>query len=239
MPETEELRHETKTIPLPAGVDQVDIHLAMGIGKLYVQAGSEALLDAEFTYNVAAWQPQISLEHRDATAYLTVRQPRAHTTVGRRAENTWRIRLAGDVPMDLHVKSGVGNAELNLAKLPLRRLSTKLGVGEATLMLTDNPQLGSVHIDMGVGNLTVDLRGEWQHDVTADIHGGTGTLTLQLPTEIGVKVVASKGIGRLRCNGLHHQGGGVWVNPAYTETGTTLNVTIHAGVGQINLNVGG
>ena len=141
--------------------------------------------------------------------------------------------------MDLHVECGVGSAELNLARLPLRRLSTKLGVGEATLVLTDNPELETIHVDMGVGNVTVDLRDEWQHDVTADIHGGTGTLTLQLPTEVGVRVVASKGIGGLRCNGLYHQGGGVWVNAAYTEAGTTLNITVRAGVGQINLNVGG
>lgn len=141
--------------------------------------------------------------------------------------------------MDLHVECGVGSAELNLARLPLRRLSTKLGVGEATLVLTDNPELETIHVDMGIGNVTVDLRDEWQHDVTADIHGGTGMLTLQLPAEVGVRVAASRGIGDIHCNGLYHQGGGVWVNAAYTEVGTTLNITVRAGIGQINLNVGG
>ena len=100
----------------------------------------------------------------------------------------------------------------------------------------DSLALTGLNLEMGAGNLRVDLTGDYGQDINANIQGGVGEATVQLPSEVGVRVRAEGGLGKINAEGLRREGDS-YVNDAYGESDTTLNVDVQGGVGQINLEV--
>ena len=80
----------------------------------------------------------------------------------------------------------------------------------------------------------LDLVGQWDHDLDASIKGGVGEITVHLPSNVGVRVDASKGIGSIKAHGFMKEGGD-YVNEAYGKSGVTLSIDINAGIGEIRL----
>ncbi|MBI4166706.1 MAG: hypothetical protein HY508_13330 [Acidobacteria bacterium] len=124
------------------------------------------------------------------------------------------IRLRDDVPMDLEVKLGAGKSELNVGSLALRKLN----------------------VNVGVGDCTVDLAGDWKENLKASIKGGIGRATIRLPEDTGVRVRARGGIGEIR-RGPLVQKGDAFVNELYGKTSVTLDIDVEGGIGEINLEI--
>jgi hypothetical protein len=110
------------------------------------------------------------------------------------------------------VNSGAVHAQLDLGSLPLR----------------------DVQVDMGVGQLDLDLRGEPKHDYNVRVHGGVGEATVHLPSSAGVYAEASGGIGAIETPGLRKVEGH-WVNDAYDHSKVRIYVTVEGGIGAIKL----
>jgi len=81
----------------------------------------------------------------------------------------------------------------------------------------------------------LDLTGPRKQDLSADIQGGIGQARIRLPSNVGVRVQASGGIGSINVNGLTKQGD-EYVNAAYGKTAATVDLTVHGGIGEIDLN---
>src|SRR4051794_35424625 len=95
-------QHETKSIDLDKS-ERVRVNVAMGAGELNVRGGASQLMNADFSYNVAAWKPEV---HYDGggTASLRIDQPSAHgASMGGSAKNVWDLRFNNDVPLDMAV----------------------------------------------------------------------------------------------------------------------------------------
>ena len=101
------------------------------------------------------------MEYRDET--LVVREPETNGAPDLRGvggfRNEWDLHFNDTVPLDLHVAMGAGNGDLQLADLSLTGLAA----------------------DLGAGTYTIDLSGDWAHDVKATINAGAGTVNLRLP----------------------------------------------------------
>jgi hypothetical protein len=179
---------------------------------LTINSGSPNLLDAEFIYNVAKWQPEVAYEVLAGEGRLTVRQPDGslYGPTPRDTRNEWSLRFATDVPLDLRVKSGVGNSDLYLGGLNLERVA----------------------VEMGVGDLHLDLTGGWRQDVSIDLRGGIGKATVRLPRDVGVRVEARSGLGDIHTAGLTKQGD-FYVNEAYGRSPATLYISVRSGIGKI------
>ena len=91
-------------------------------------------------------------------------------------------------------------------------------------------------MDVGAGDATVDLNGDWEHDVEAYIQGGIGNTVLRLPKDIGVRVIVNKALGKVDANGLTRDGD-VYVNDAYGVSPVTVEINIQSGIGQTVLEV--
>ncbi len=87
---------------------------------------------------------------------------------------------------------------------------------------------------MGVGDLTVDLSSPSEQDLEVNIDGGIGSAKVYLPENIGVRVDVDKGIGSVHIRGLMKQGN-VYTNEAYGNTEATIDISIDAGIGSIDL----
>lgn len=209
-----ELQVESRSIEL-TDVESVMAEIRMGAGELRVSGGAAQLLEADFAYNVADWKPEVEYRIIGDRGRLTVRQPSGTGSTLGGARYEWDLRLNDDVPLELSVVLGAGRADLILGSLSLTNLDIKIGAGETIL----------------------DLTGDWKTDLSANIKGGVGRTTVRLPRDVGVRVDAKAGIGRINATGLKRDGG-AYVNDAYGESDVTLRIDIKGGVGEINLELG-
>jgi len=187
---------------------QVSVNLEMGAGNLKVGTGTSKLAQAYFTYNVPSWKPEV-----DYTAgELTIRQPGHSRSHFGNVKYEWDLRLGRQIPIDLKVHFGAGEAQLDLGSLDLR----------------------SVSVDMGVGKMQMDLRGDPTQDYDVHINGGVGEATVNLPTKAGVYATATGGIGEIRVRGMRKDGDH-WVNDAYENAKVKVRVDVKGGIGRIEL----
>jgi hypothetical protein len=186
----------------------VKVHLKMGAGTLRVGGGTEKLARADFEFNIPEWKPQVSY----AAGNLRISQPEgSHKTIGN-TKYDWDIRLTRDVPIEMNVNLGAGEAKLDIGSLSLRR----------------------VDIDMGVGEVQLDLRGKPKADYQVRIRGGVGEATVRLPVDVGVYAEARGGIGEISAPGMRHDGERYY-NDAYKKSPVTVRLDVQGGVGSIKL----
>jgi N-terminal domain of toast_rack, DUF2154/Cell wall-active antibiotics response 4TMS YvqF len=213
--EVGELRTETRSVEVE-GADSVRANVRIALGELDVGSGAgDRLMQADFAYNVAAWQPRVDYEVVGNSGELTVQQQGLDEGIPTTdVRNEWDLRLNEAVPVDLAVQMGGGVGNLDLDSLALRRLN----------------------LDVGAGATRVDLSGDWGQDVSAVVRGGAGQVTMLLPSRMGVRVNAGTRLGRINAEGLRKEGE-AFVNDAYGDSDATLEVDITGGAGQINLQV--
>ncbi len=112
------MRNESRSIQ-PEDARSVRAHLTMGAGELKVGGAADALMEGEFSYNVADWKSQIDYEVNDEKGELTVEQGSGDDgRLGGGARIEWDLRFYDDVPTDLLVEMGSGRAILTWTASP-------------------------------------------------------------------------------------------------------------------------
>ncbi|TDB37964.1 MAG: hypothetical protein D9V44_07910 [Actinobacteria bacterium] len=194
------------------GATKVNAQIDMGAGRLDIAAADTDLMKADFGYTDSGWEPEVSYDVSGATGELSVATPRdLRLNFGKDFRYEWTIGLTRDVPLDLAVNMGAGEATLDLAGLDIRDLQ----------------------VDVGAGDTTIDLSGEWANDLSGDINTGAGALKLRVPENVGVRIVGYKdGVGEYRADGFI-QDGDALVNPAYEDATVKFDLVLRRGVGEV------
>ncbi|MBI4890103.1 MAG: hypothetical protein HY821_05705 [Acidobacteria bacterium] len=195
-----------------AGAEQVRAEISMAAGELKVSGGAHEMMEAEFTTNLAEYNPEVRFDESGFRRKLTVEQRDGTTQIIGDLVNRWDVKLAGDLPLDLSVKCGAGESRLDLRELTLR----------------------SVEMNIGVGEVKADLRNNPKHDYDVAIRGGVGQATVIVPTEVGVVAEAAGGIGEINVRGMKRDGNR-WVNEAYGKSKVTIRLNVKGGIGQIDI----
>ncbi|MBN2389390.1 MAG: hypothetical protein JXR84_01620, partial [Anaerolineae bacterium] len=112
-----ELNKETQTVDA-GDAEQVRVYIKMGTGELKVNHGAEALMRANFTYNVADWEPQVDYTVTDGSGRLNIRQPSSEQISARSdIRYTWDLKFSEEIPLDMRIECGAGNGEIKLGQL--------------------------------------------------------------------------------------------------------------------------
>jgi hypothetical protein len=194
------------------GAESVRIELQLGSGELVIAGGASALLEADFSYNVPAWRPEVEYTVRDGRGLLTLRQPEGDNGASvRNARQRWELRLADRLPIELRIKVGAATVDLTSGDLALAALD----------------------IDTGAGSLRLDLSAT-RHPFDAALQGGVINTTLRLPATLGAHVAVRAPIATVNGGGLQRHEGG-YVNGTFGATGTPLRVRITGGVANVIL----
>jgi len=208
-----DIQEETRSIEAE-NVDTAEIELNLGAGEIRVQGGTTKLFEGIFTYNVEKWKPLMDYRTRGSKGVLNVSQGRTSGIPAGKGKNNWDIYLNEDIPLELVLDFGAGEGKLDLKGLNLK----------------------SLEIDMGVGDLTVDLAGSFSNNLDVIIDGGVGSATVYIPREVGVRIMADKGIGSIDARGLNKRGD-FYTNEVYGSTEFTINIEIETGIGSIELKL--
>src|ERR1700681_2000158 len=204
-------RHELKSVELDNS-EMARVELRMGAGNLNIKGGSPKLVKANFTYNVESWRPEFRYSNTGIHGDLVIEQPSHSGVHGGSTNYVWDLRFNDQKPVDLNIRFGAGEADLNLGGMSLRGLD----------------------VEMGVGELKLDLRGNPKRSYDVRIRGGVGEATVHLPKDVGIEADAQGGIGGISAPGLRKEEGR-YVNDAYSSAKTKIHLNIRGGVGAINL----
>ena len=197
---------ESRSVELDKS-ERVRAQLKMGAGELDVRGGAAKLLDADFTYNVPEWKPDL----RYTPGELVLEQP-GSTNSTSNTKNHWDLRFNDAVPLDLSVNFGAGEARLKAGTLNLRGLS----------------------VEIGAGKLTLDLRGKPAAGYSVHVSGGVGEAKIYLPKDVGISANVTGGLGEISATGLR-KNGDVYTNDANETAKVKIRLDIQGGVGSIKL----
>ena len=195
--------------------ESVTAEIIMGAGKLEVQSGTEALMEGEFYYSYRDYAPDITYRVRSSGSgdLLVEQDDGPNFRVQSNYKNEWKLVFNEEIPLDLDITLGAGESVLDLADL----------------------NLGSFSLKMGAGSSYVDLSGILNQDLVVNIQGGVGELTVLLPLDTNINAEVRGGLGEINIKGLDREGE-MFVS-MYSGSGPVLNITIEAGIGQLNLLV--
>jgi hypothetical protein len=210
-----ELRTESQSVKL-GKAKSVSVDMSMGAGVLRVRSGAADLMNGTFIYNVPAWKPRIEYHESGEHGRLTIEQPGGAHSQGGNTRYEWEVELNNRVPLEVHVEMGAGKSNLELGELSLTAL----------------------HVEMGAGDFTVDLAGNWKHDVDAHIEGGVGRATIKLPRSVGVRVTVEGALGSVSADGFKKVGS-AYANDEYGKSPVTVTVRVEGGIGKVALELSG
>lgn len=193
--------------------DNIRAEVRMAAGKLRIEGGGKGALDATFRYSENLGKPDVRYEQTGFRGRITVESQRKKVLSGD-VDNEWRLRFGDKLPIDFDVKLGAGESFVDLSALPVR----------------------NVEINMGVGELDLNLNGSYKRDVDVAVHGGVGEARIKLPKNVGVMVDAAGGIGEIDVNGLEKRDG-KYYNKIYDTARPVIRVRVRGGVGEIHLSV--
>lgn len=212
-----EMQTESKNVGLD-GAQTAKVDISMNSGQLTVRGGADGLMKAGFMYNVASWKPIVEYDVSNSEGDLKIAQPGDNQGLnisGDDARNEWTLNLNDEVPLDLTANMGAGVNDLELGSL----------------------SLNSLQLNMGAGESTINLDGNYKHDFTVTIRCGVGDTVVRLPQDVGVRVDVHNGMGGVSANGFN-QHGDAYENDAYGEADSTIHVAIEKGIGEVTLEMG-
>ncbi|WP_432352035.1 toast rack family protein [Sporosarcina sp. A2] len=185
-------------------------------GDLVLQGGSTNWLDAKFDAKKKRFLPNVKYDNKKDMGVLTVKQKSTIFGFNRsKRSNRWDIQLNNAIPIDLDVAMGVSKSILDLKGIQLNKLT----------------------IAGGVGDSTIDFGNEWKNDLQAEISIGVGKMTLLLPKQTGVKLIIDRGLGELEMKDFIPLGNNVYVNEAYENNETSIEMDVNIGIGNLNVEL--
>ncbi len=258
--EVGDLQEDEERVPL-GETASATVDVLFGTGELEISAGdTDDLFLGTFLYNVGEWEPRVSY----TDGRLTIQQGYDEEAWGWPGDegirNEWDLRFSPEAVLDMDIKAGAGQGELDLTGLQIEKLDVDLGAGDFTLSF-DEPNtaemsrftldVGAARLEIagvgnaspeemvvqgGAGEITLDLTGDWTRSADIEVTAGVGRLVLRLPEDVGVRVDVEGGLANVEASGLNRSGGD-YVNDAYDEVEIELDIVVTTGIGQVDLEV--
>ncbi len=251
--ETSETHELNINEPVPAGVEESEVKIEMGGGKLDISGGSDSLVEGTVVYNVADWQPSI----RALSDGVLITQ--SHTTnagiPNGKIKNNWSLKL-GNTPLALEVNAGAYQGTLDLSGLSLtnldisdgasqatvrfdqanpvvmHRLQYKTGASEVKLLGLGNANVDVINFESGAGSYTLDFSGELNRDISVKLSSGVSDVKIIVPTGAHTLVVINGGLTNVNVNGTWTIDGSRYESGS---EGPTITINVEMALGNLNL----
>ena len=202
----------------PGTVKEADIRISTSTGRLTVGTLADAGVLVAGSVRLAGNEEVIEeSSQEDGKAIYRLSSEGVGVVGVAGNESLWDLRINGEIPTNLEINTGAGEAELNLERARLTGLKVDLGIGATTITL---PRSGTF---------------------SGEISGGIGKLVIRVPASLAVRLHVDTGIGQVQVNGNFNQPGeNLYLSAATQESGERATLNISSGIGQVVIeNVAG
>lgn len=217
------------------GADSLRVRVNVTGGSLRVSPADDAeLYDYSMRYDAARYDVERRFDSASHTLSLRLdggRRPFRGSSGDKKEQTRLSLGLARGVPLDVALRLGAVEADLDLGGLavdqlnvesaasstglrfatpnPRRMRSLRFDVGAASIEATGVGNANVEHIDVecGAGALTLDFSGAWAADVDARLRVRLGAVTLRVPHDVGIRARVEVTIGTFEREGFREQDG--------------------------------
>jgi hypothetical protein len=186
------------------------VDIAFGVGTLRVSSISEGskLLEGtvqlhrgerlERDYDVSGDGVQLGL--RSSGSFVPL--------FGWQGNRMWALGLNRDVPMNLEIGVGVGDASIDLERMDLTALQVSSGVGRTVVTM---PREGSLQ---------------------ATVDAGVGEVVIWIPESMHARIEVDTGLGNVSVPSGYLRNSNVYTSPGYEQRGeNSLDLALEVGIG--------
>lgn len=237
------------------GEDALRVDVEYGAGRLRISpAKGESLYRATLRYDAEHFQPLSRYENGRLRIGIEGGSIRGRNSKPGQLD----LSLGEQVPLDLNLKFGAGEAEVELGGLRIRDAEFQTGASETRIRIsranpercrTANFEVGAaqfdvkglgnlncenIHVSGGVGEVTLDFTGELRGSSVAEIAMGLGSLTLRVPRGTAVSVRKKGVLASFDSEGLIKRGN-VYYSENYDKAKHKLTFDIDAALGSIRM----
>lgn len=249
------------------GEDALAVELSYAAGRLHVAPGTPATLyRMELRYDEESFAPVREFDAAAGTLRLGVRslgrERGMRVSLGdrRRGEepSTLDVTLTPAIPLDLTVRLGAAEAEVELGGLSIRSLSYRTGASQSRLSFgAPNPlacesmrlEAGAasfhvtglanancrrLEVNGGMGEVVLDFTGSWQGPLDASVRLSIGELTVRVPRDVGIAIRLSRFLASFEEAGFVKRGG-VFYSSNFDRARHRLQLDVNAAIGGINV----
>jgi len=193
------------------GAKELTARIDFPAGEFTLAGGGAKLLEGAFEFEHERFRPVLDLKRGGGAAELKVStKPGTGAGGGQRAR--WEVRLSDQVPVRLDFHMGAGQARLDAGTLLWRGLA----------------------INMGVGQLTLDLRGRPRSSYDVEVNGGVGEGRIHVPGS-GLHAEVRGGIGEIEVKGPLRKEGSHYYSADWHDAQHRVTLRVRGGIGKIEL----
>jgi len=199
------------------GARQASVELAFDVGTLKVSAlgASDYLMEGQ-AQNGPGETVQQSYTVKEAEGRLTLSQKRAPLFMpflaATHPDTRWNIRFSPALPLTLEIKTGAGEADLDLSGLNLTAFDLSAGVGQTRVVFPASSALRAI------------------------VQSGIGEVTLTIPPDLPARITVKSGLSSVRIPPRFSRDGDVYTTAGFSTTGPHLDLELTAGIGNVNVN---
>ncbi|MDX8361472.1 toast rack family protein [Cytobacillus sp. IB215316] len=200
---------------------KLEVLLYYGAGYLNVSNGAKGWAEGTFKYEDVEVKPDVSYDLIMDKGTITVKQPDKASILedfndfSGSQNNRWDIHLTDKIPMDLIINAGATYTELDLRGL----------------------QLNILNINSAIGELTIDLSGDWEKSFDVTLKKAMGSTKIYLPSDVGVKINSNKGFQSTNFKRLFSNTDDFYVNNTYENADVIVNINTILTTGDIEFIV--
>jgi hypothetical protein len=238
-----------------SGEELLRVDLEYGAGRLDVGPGATGMLyRTNLRYDAESFRPRVDY----ASNRLRVGIQGQDGKPRRPKSSHLDLRLGPDLPLDLELKFGAAEANLELGGLRIRKGEISTGASKTTLRISrpnlevcelfelhvgaakfhafglGNLNAERLDVEGGVGEVILDFTGAWRSDLRASVKMGLGSLTLQVPRGLGLRVSKEGFLAPFDSQELIKRGNAFY-SPNWQSADHRLSLDIEAAFGSIKV----
>lgn len=238
-----------------AGEKSLHAQVEYGAGRLNIApAASGTLYRANLRYDAETFTPKVGYANGRVKFGME-----GDNIKGRNLkEGLLDVQLSPDVPLELELAFGASDATIELGGLRIRNAEIATGASRTVLSVSspnreacealeievgaarfEAHQLGNLNarrlsLQGGVGEVILDFTGDWRQDMQATVEMGLGSLTLRVPTGLGVRITKDGLLAAFDSQGLTKRGD-VFYSEDWETAAHKLSLDIDAALGSIRV----
>jgi len=237
------------------------VQVVYGTGSFGMRSTTNPLLyHMQLRYDATRAQPRHAFDTVSRKLQIGVQKSEVRFT-GRKDGNAGHLQLelSRVTPVDLSLDLGAVEADLDLTGMRLSRLQVESGASDAKLRFDSlnatkmsalevslgaasfradrlaNANAKEIRVEAGVGNVELDLGGQWTQDIDLRVEVTLGFVTVHVPADVGIRVSLDKTLASFDHEGLIEQGG-AWVSRNWDSAPHKLRLTAETVFGKLTID---